>query len=88
MIPVFEFLNNIIQNNNLIPAWDELPDIKDILHLENNSPDFKVKDEIKLYEKQGKLKIKVRNGPKFFIEFELLIPEAYPYEMPTLTMID
>lgn len=40
LIPVFEFILNIIENNNLIPAWAEIPDIKDILHLEKNSPDI------------------------------------------------
>ena len=25
VIPVFEFLVNIMENNNLIPAWNELP---------------------------------------------------------------
>jgi hypothetical protein len=26
--PIFDFLSNIIQNNNLIPAWSELSEIK------------------------------------------------------------
>ena len=51
VLPVFEFLSNILTNNNLIPAWSELPEIKGVLHLENNSPNVKVKDEIKLFEK-------------------------------------
>lgn len=85
---MFEFIIKIIENNNLIPAWNELPDIKEVLHLENNSPNIKVKDEIKLYEKQGKIGIKMRRGEKFFLEIELLVPESYPFDAPTLKIID
>jgi hypothetical protein len=88
VIPVFQFLDNILQNNNLIPAWDELPDIKDILRLEKNSPETEHKDELKMFEKQGKLRIKMRNGAKFFLEIELVVPEAYPYDKPSLKIID
>jgi hypothetical protein len=36
------------------------------------------KDEIKLFEKSGKLKFKLKEK-KFYLEFELIIPEEYPY---------
>lgn len=32
-LSVFEFVRNIIENNNLIPAWDEIPKIKGILRM-------------------------------------------------------
>ena len=28
LIPGFDFLKGIMENNNLIPAWDELPEIR------------------------------------------------------------
>lgn len=43
LMPVFEFVNKILEANNLIPAWSELPEIKQILK--------KDIDEIKLFEK-------------------------------------
>lgn len=88
LLPVFDFLFNIMLNNNLIPAWSEIPEIKEILRLENNSPQCKFKDELKLFEKQGKLKIKLRQGKTFFVEFELVVPENYPYEKPELRFLD
>lgn len=72
----------------MIPAWDELPDIKDLLRLEKNCPEVEHKDELKMFEKQGKLRIKLRNGPKFFLEFDLIVPEAYPYDKPELKIVD
>jgi hypothetical protein len=45
-----------MENNNLIPAWDELPAIKDVLRLKDHEP----LDEIKLFEKAGKFKIVAR----------------------------
>ena len=30
---VFEFIRNIMESNNLIPAWDEIPEIKEVLRL-------------------------------------------------------
>jgi len=79
-MPVFEFLRNIMENNNLIPVWAELPEIKSILHLEKNSDTIKHKDEIKLFEKAGKIKLKLKHGPKFFLELEIIVPEEYPFK--------
>ena len=33
VVPVFEFLRNVMENNNLIPAWDELSEIEGLLRL-------------------------------------------------------
>ena len=87
VIGVFEFIKNIMINNNLIPVWSELPEIKQILRLENNSPNCKIKDELKLFEKQGKLKVTLKQG-KFFLEIDIVIPEEYPFKMPELKFID
>ena len=32
-LAVFEFIRNIMENNNLIPAWDEIPLIKEVLRV-------------------------------------------------------
>jgi hypothetical protein len=88
VLPVFDFLLNIMLNNNLIPAWSELPEIKGVLRLEHNSPAAKFKDEIKLFEKQGKLKLKLRQGKAFFLDVELSVPANYPYERPELKFLD
>lgn len=36
VIPVFEFIKKIMEDNNLIPAWDELPEIRKLLRLKPN----------------------------------------------------
>jgi hypothetical protein len=79
VIPIYEFILNIILTNNLIPAWSELPEIRSVLHLEKNSPDVKYKDEMKLFEKDGRIKIKMRYGPKFFLDIEFRVPPQYPF---------
>ena len=51
-----------MENNNLIPVWDELADIKSILKLkqkEEKEKPVQPYDEIKLFEKAGKLKFKL-----------------------------
>mmetsp|Transcript_21763 Transcript_21763/g.33609 ORF Transcript_21763/g.33609 Transcript_21763/m.33609 type:complete len:172 (+) Transcript_21763:253-768(+) len=85
---VFEFLKNILENNNLIPAWGELPQIKGILRTpkKDEKLDELKHDEIKLFEKAGKLKIKLRQGT-FFLEFEVEVPEEYPAIKPEMKFI-
>lgn len=34
-------------------------------------------DEIKMYEKAGKMRLKVKEG-KYFCDFEVVVPEFYP----------
>lgn len=49
MIPVFEFIRNIMENNNLIPVWDELPQIREVLRLPKKGEEMKeTPDELKL----------------------------------------
>ena len=45
-------VKNIMENNNLIPIWDELPEIKKVLHLPVKGEENKnAKDELKMFEK-------------------------------------
>ena len=87
VIGVFEFIKNIMVNNNLVPIWSELPEIKGVLRTENNSPNVKEKDELKLFEKQGKIKVKLRQN-KFFLEADIIIPEQYPFKQPEVKFVD
>ena len=57
---VFEFIKNILETNNLIPMWSEMAEIKKILRLKADEKDDTPLDEIKLFEKAGKLKIKLK----------------------------
>ena len=68
----------------MIPAWDEIPQIKEVLRLKSIGKDppkedkkVATYDEFKMFEKAGKFKIKLCEG-KFFFEFELTVPEMYP----------
>ena len=87
-LPIFEFLQNIIENNNLIPAWDELPQIKEVLRLPGKQEEKKQEsDELKLFEKAGKIKIKFRQR-KFFLDVEISVPPEYPATKPELKFLD
>jgi hypothetical protein len=44
-------------------------------------------DEIKLYEKIGKLRVKLREGT-FYLDIELVVPEEYPAAKPEMNIID
>lgn len=72
-----------MENNNLIPVWNELPQIKEVLRLKDHQP----VDELKLFEKAGKLKVVARQGD-FYLNFEVSIPEEYPSAKPELTIND
>jgi hypothetical protein len=52
----YDFVDKILQNNNLIPCFMEVAMIKKVL-AENKSEE---KDEIKTFEKAGKLKLKLK----------------------------
>lgn len=91
-LAAFEFVRNILENNNLIPAWDEIPLIKEVLRLKSPGKEEQEKkvaayDEFKMFEKAGKFKIKLCEG-KFFFEFELIIPEMYPEDCAGFKVID
>ena len=78
MIPVFEFIRGILENNNLIPVWDELPQIKEVLRLPKKGEESKTPlDELKMMEKAGKLRIKLCER-KFYCQFDITVPAQYP----------
>ena len=86
---MFDFIRNVLENNNLIPAWSELPEVKSLIRLKPKEESEKPRqpyDEIKLFEKAGKLKFKLHER-KFFLEFEVVIPMEYPYKKPTVKFL-
>jgi len=85
-LAVFDFVKKIMENNNLIPAWNELQEIQEILRLKPESDKIKP-DELKRFEKAGKLGFKVYQG-KYSLEFQLTVPEEYPAKKPVLTFIN
>ena len=90
VLPIFEFVKNIMENNNLIPVWNELPEIKKLLKLKNPKEESKgdqVYDEIKLFEKAGKLKFILKQR-KFFLEADVTVPEEYPSRKPEIKFVD
>lgn len=75
VIPVFEFVRSIMENNNLMPVWNELPQIREILRLPKKGEDSKeVLDELKLQEKAGKMRLKLCEK-KFYLIIEITVPE-------------
>jgi len=76
----FTFLENILQNNNLIPAFAEFAQIKSVI-------DSKRGDELKTFEKAGKLKITLKEKKKF-AELEFLVPPNYPLQAVKVTLKD
>jgi len=38
---VFEFIRGIMENNNLIPVWDELPLVREVLRLPKKGEESK-----------------------------------------------
>lgn len=85
---MFEFVKTIMDNNNLIPAYEEIPQIKEILRLKQPGKEEpgEVYDELKLLEKSGKIKIKLCEGKNFF-EFELLVPAMYPQDCARMKVL-
>ena len=69
----YEFLDNLIGNNNLMPCCTEIPQIKKIIDTEKG-------DTIKAFEKAGKIKITLKEG-KQFANIEFIVPPNYPLEM-------
>ena len=77
-----------MENNNLIPVWDELPLIREVLRLPKKGEETKqVLDELKLMEKVGKLRVKMCEK-KFFCTIDIKVPENYPAKKPKLKFIE
>lgn len=77
-----------MENNNLIPVWDELPQIREVLRLPKKGEESKIAlDELKLQEKAGKLRVKLCEK-KFFLVIDIVVPGAYPAKKPELKFIE
>ena len=80
VLSAYQFISNIIENNNLIPCWSEFAQIKSVI-------DAKKGDTLKPLEKLGKLKLTLKEGEKFAnCEFE--VPPNYPMEMVKFSLKD
>lgn len=73
VISAYQFMANIMQNNNLIPCWSEFPQIKQVI-----SPDKG--DTLKPFEKAGKLRVTLKEG-QYSALLEFTVPEQYPNQM-------
>ena len=77
-LSAYQFISTIIEGNNLIPCFSEVPQIKGVI-------DSKKGDTLKPLEKAGKLKVTLKEGEKFAnVEFE--VPPAYPMQMVKFTL--
>ena len=54
----YQFLDNIISNNNLMPCCTEIPQIKQLLNAEKG-------DTFKALEKAGKIKLTLKEGKQY-----------------------
>ena len=66
----YKFLANIMENNNLIPAFAEFPEIKSVI-------DAAKGDTLKPLEKLGKLRVQLKEGT-YSALLEFTVPELYP----------
>lgn len=69
LLKIYEYYNQILENNNLIPAWKEIQRVKKLI-------DPKL-DEIKLFMKAGKIKFTLTKD-KLKLVLLLEIPAEYP----------
>lgn len=68
-----------MQNNNLIQAWEEIKPVKALLT---------EKDEMKLFEKAGKIRIKIVNDRDRFATVDILVPSMYPQEQAKVKLVE
>lgn len=73
VLSAYQFIANIMENNNLIPCWSEFATIKSVI-------DAKRGDTLKPLEKPGKLKVTLKQG-NYSALIEFTVPEQYPYQM-------
>jgi len=55
VLSAYQFMDNIMQNNNLIPCWSEFPRIKQVISAEKG-------DTLKPFEKPGKIRVTLKEG--------------------------
>jgi hypothetical protein len=69
----------MLENNNLIPAWEEFKAVKEII---------KEGDEIKNFEKAGKVRVKIVNAKQRHAVVDIFIPPMYPRELVKLKLVE
>ena len=67
MLSAYQFMDNIMQNNNLIPCWSEFAQIKQVIVADKG-------DTLKPLEKAGKLRVTLKEGD-FSALLEFTVPE-------------
>ena len=73
----FDNLDRILRTNNLVPVFTEMPSVRQLLG---------EKDEIKMFENAGKIKITLRQD-KFECVVEFTVPEEYPRHMVKMKIV-
>jgi len=78
MLSAYQFLANIMENNNLIPCWSEFPQMKTVIKTEKG-------DTLKPLEKLGKLRVTLKET-EYYALVEFTVPEQYPQQMATIEL--
>lgn len=78
VLSAYQFMANIMENNNLIPAWSEFASIKSVI-------DASKGDTLKALEKLGKLRVTLKEG-NFSALLEFTVPELYPQQKVKLEL--
>lgn len=69
IMKVYEYYNDVMENNNLIPAWREIQQTRKLLDPK--------KDSMKLFQKAGKVKYIIEEQ-ELRLSFIVTIPPEYP----------
>lgn len=80
MLSAYQFMANIMQNNNLIPCWSEFALIKQVILAEKG-------DTLKPFEKAGKLRVTLKER-NYSALLEFTVPEQYPQQKVKIELID
>jgi hypothetical protein len=70
VMKIYEYYNDVMEHNNLIPAWKEIQQARKLLDSE--------KDSMKLFQKAGKVKYTIEEH-ELRLELIVTIPQEYPY---------
>lgn len=81
ILPVVRWLERFLAGNRLLSCFDEVRKIKSLLGSERAASD------LKLVEKAGKITLALHQG-KYGAKIQLVVPEVYPSESPTLTILE
>lgn len=81
ILPVVRWLERFLAGNRLLSCFHEVCKIKSLLGSERAASD------LKLVEKAGKITLALHQG-KYAAKIQLVVPEVYPSESPTLTILE